>query len=128
MSHGPEQHIEHAEHAVHASHDVFDKQVTISIAIIAAVLAAITMLGHRAHNETLQLQGEALHERTDASNHHIEASDQWNFYQAQNIRSHQYKQLLGLLEVIVAKDGESAAAKQQLLREQWKKQVDKYEE
>src|SRR5438034_4734177 len=113
MSHGPEHHIEHAEHAVHASHDAFDKQVTISIAIIAAVLAAITMMGHRAHNETLQLQGEALHERTDASNHHIESSDQWNFYQAQNIRNHQYKQVLGLLEVIAGKDGESAAAKQQ---------------
>ena len=127
MSHGPEHQIEHAEHAAHASHDEFNKQVTISIAIVAAVLAAITMLGHRAHNETLQLQGEALQERTDASNHHIEASDQWNFYQAQNIRSHQYAQFLGLLDVIVTKEGEAAASKQQELRKRWQAQVDKYE-
>jgi Domain of unknown function (DUF4337) len=59
MSHGPEHQIEHAEHAAHAVHDDFNRKVTISIAGIAALLACVTMLGHRAHNETLQLQNEA---------------------------------------------------------------------
>lgn len=67
MSHGPEHQIEHAEHAIHASHDVFNKNVTMSIAMVAAVLACVTMLGHRAHNETLRLQGEALSLQTEAS-------------------------------------------------------------
>src|SRR5271155_2220914 len=67
MSHGPEHQIEQAEHAVHASHDNFNKNVTMSIAIVAAVLACVTMLGHRSHNETLRLQGEALSLQTEAS-------------------------------------------------------------
>jgi hypothetical protein len=68
MSHGPEHHIEHAEHAVHAALSDYDKQVTISIAIIAAVLACVTMLGHRAHNETLQLKTLSARQSTEASN------------------------------------------------------------
>jgi hypothetical protein len=78
MSHGPEQHIEHAEHAAHAAHKEYDKRVTISIAIIAAILACVTMLGHRAHNETLQLQ-------TLASRQSTEASNKWNYYQTKNL-------------------------------------------
>jgi uncharacterized protein DUF4337 len=128
MGHQAEHHIEHAEHAAHASRDEFDKQVTISIAIVAAVLAAVTLLGHRAHNETLQAQGAALQERNDASNHHIESSDLWNLYQAQNIRKHQYSQSLGLLEVVAVDKSEEAAAKQKKLHKYWQNQVDKYEE
>ena len=79
MSHGPEHHIEHAEHAVHASHDEFNKRVTMSIAIVAAVLACVTMLGHRAHNETLILQGDALRIQGEAlqlqSNASIESAE-----------------------------------------------------
>src|SRR5437879_2401487 len=84
MSHGPEQHMEHAEHAVHASHDEFNKRVTMSIAIVAAVLACVTMLGHRAHNETLILQGEALDLTTKASIKSTEAADKWQYYQSKN--------------------------------------------
>jgi hypothetical protein len=78
MSHGPEHQIEHAEHAVHASHSDYDKRVTISIAIIAAVLACVTMLGHRAHNDTLQLKTLAARQSTEASN-------KWNYYQTKNL-------------------------------------------
>ena len=67
MTHGPEQHMEHAEHAAHAAGDDFNRKVTMSIAIVAAVLACVTMLGHRAHNDTLRLQGEALELQTKAS-------------------------------------------------------------
>ena len=44
--------MEHAEHAVHAAHDPFDRRVSMTIAIVAAALACITMLSHRAHNAT----------------------------------------------------------------------------
>src|SRR5438270_11117390 len=77
MSHGPEHHIEHAEHAAHAAHDPFDKRVTLSIAITAAVLAAVTLLSHRAHNATLQFQ--------------MEASNQWNYFQAKKNRLYLYE-------------------------------------
>ncbi len=94
MSHGPEHHIEHAEHAAHASHDAFDRQVTISIAIVAAVLAFVTMMGHRSHNETLRLQGEALRLQTEGGVQYAQASDRWAQYQAYNIRSHLYLALI----------------------------------
>src|SRR5262249_11704378 len=84
MSHGPEDHIEHAEHAVHAAGDDFNRTVTMSIAIVAAVLACVTMLGHRAHNETLRLQGEALELQTKASIKSTETANKWAYYQGKN--------------------------------------------
>src|SRR5262245_52433706 len=99
MSHGPEHHIEHAEHAQHAAHDPFDRRVTVSIAVVAAVLAAITMLGHRAHNETLRLLGEALEFQTKAGINHSKAANKWALYQAQNIRGHMYLAMANMLEV-----------------------------
>ena len=92
MSHGPEQHIEHAEHAAHASHDEFNKRVTMSIAMVAAVLACVTMLGHRAHNETLilqgdalRIQGEALQFQTLATRESANAGKQWQYYGTKNL-------------------------------------------
>src|SRR3954468_3408346 len=92
MSHGPEHQIEHAEHAVHASHDDFNRKVTMSIAIVAAVLACVTMLGHRAHNETLvhqgdalRIQGEALQMQTNATRESANAGKQWQYYGTKNL-------------------------------------------
>jgi len=99
MTHGPEHHIEHAEHAAHASHDDFNKRVTMSIAIVAAILAAVTMLGHRAHNETLilqgqalqiqgealRIQGEAMQLQNDAGRESTNAAKHWQYYQAKNL-------------------------------------------
>jgi Domain of unknown function (DUF4337) len=92
MPHGPEHHIEHAEHAAHASHSEFAKRVTISIAIIAAAVACVTMLGHRTHTETLQLQTLAAHKAT-------EATDQWNYYQTKNTFHHLSELMLDQLKV-----------------------------
>jgi hypothetical protein len=125
MSHGPEHQIEHAEHASHAAHNHFDRRVTISIAIVAAVLACVTMLGHRSHNETLRLQGEALTLQTDANIKHTEGANKWAFYQAQNIRSHQYRAMLNLLDVLPTRDG--SEARQAKVTKDWQGQVDKYE-
>lgn len=100
MSHGPEHHIEHAEHAVHAAHSHFDKRVTISIAIVAAVLACVTMLGHRAHNRTLQLQTLATRQSTEASN-------RWNYYQTKNLFHLESQIVLDQLKLL-AKNAEPA--------------------
>jgi len=86
------EHIEHAEHAEHA-HDPFDKRIAVSIAIVAAVLAGISMLGHRKHNEVLQLT-------TEANIHHTQATDVWGEYQAVNIRDHGYDFSSGVLKEI----------------------------
>src|ERR1700676_469535 len=78
----PEVH-EEAEHAQHASHDPFDRRVALSMVVIAAVLASVKLLGHRAHDEVLASQIEA-------GVAHTQESDTWNLYQAQRLRYHIY--------------------------------------
>lgn len=117
MPHGPEQHIEHAEHAQHAAHNPFDRRVTLSIAIVAAILAAVSMIGHRAHNKTLLYQGEAIQFLNEASN-------KWNYYQAQKIRSHLYQGNLELLTEI-AKLGTGKISPD--TKNKWNEQIKKYE-
>lgn len=107
MTHGPEHHIEHAEHAAHASHDDFNKRVTMSIAIVAAVLACITMLGHRAHNETLLLQGQALNLQTEASIKSTETANKWAYYQSKNMFNLESEIMLDLLKVVATSSGSS---------------------
>src|SRR5260370_14245335 len=119
MSHGPEQQIEHAEHAAHAVHDDFNRKVTISIAGIAALLACVTMLGHRAHNETLQLQNEAGRMAT-------EATDAWNLYQTKNIRSFQARLMLNQMKIFAAKDGSGADT--EIVGKEYQDEVTKYAE
>jgi hypothetical protein len=112
------EHLEHAEHAQHALHDPFTARVALTIAVIAAVLAAVTLLSHRAHNETLQAQIEAGILQT-------QASDQWAFFQAKNIRQHEYRAYSDLLGVVAKEPGKENPAAQ--LSAKWTGQVDKYE-
>jgi len=63
-----------------------DRVIGLSMAIFAVMLAIATMLSHRSHTEEMLLQ--------------TRATDQWNYYQAKNIRSHVYEadaQLAALL-------------------------------
>src|SRR5262245_42825476 len=134
MTHGTEQHLEHAEHAQHAALNPFDRQVAMTMAIVAAVLAGVTMLSHRGHNETLRLQAEANSIQTEAARlqteaniHHTKASDQWAFYQAKNIRSHEFQALLMQTMFTPTREGTEAEQVQKAARRYWAAQVDKYE-
>ena len=62
------------EHSHHASGG-FDKRVAVTMAVIAATLAIVSVLGHLATTE--ELLGQQL------------ASDQWAYYQAKAIRRYQ---------------------------------------
>ncbi|MBI2807339.1 MAG: DUF4337 family protein [Planctomycetes bacterium] len=104
MTHGPEHHIEHAEHAAHAAHDGFNKQVTMSIAIVAAVLACVTMLAHRAHNDTLRLQGEALELQSKANIKSTETANKWAYYQGKNTFNLLSEITLDTLKVVAVRD------------------------
>ncbi len=68
MTHGPEHHLEEAEHAQHAAQNPFDRRVTLTMAIVAAMLACVTMLSHRAHNLTLQNQIKSNDNITERAN------------------------------------------------------------
>jgi Domain of unknown function (DUF4337) len=62
---------EHTEHAK----DPFDKRVAATMAILAAGLAIVSVLGHIYTTEELLLQQKA--------------SDQWSYYQAKSIRRYE---------------------------------------
>ena len=63
------------EHAEHAKENPALVPVTVTMAILAVLVAIVTLLGHRAHTEEVVLQAKA--------------SDQWAYYQAKNIRRHE---------------------------------------
>src|SRR5271167_4541045 len=101
------EHLEHAEHAEHNASDPFNRRVAVSIAVVAALMAGLSMLGHRTHNEVLEHQGDSNRLQTEAdimqtkaNIDHTHATDQWGFYQAKNIRQQMYTVNLGLLDVM----------------------------
>jgi hypothetical protein len=63
------------EHAAHAQANPSLAPVSLTMAVLAVLVAVATLLGHRAHTEEVVLQAKA--------------SDQWSYYQAKNIREHQ---------------------------------------
>src|SRR5450432_2196967 len=83
--------------------------VSLTISILAVLVAAVTLLGHRAHTEELLLQSQA--------------TDQWAFYQAKNIRLHEMQSMVDLLGSITPIDKEKNAA----LKEKYQKEVERYE-
>jgi len=118
MSHSVEHHIEHAEHAAHAAHDSFNTRVTISIAIIAAMLAGVSILGHKAHNRVILQQLEAAMIKNEGFN-------KWAQFQAYNVRSHLYQIAGDQAEFTAAKPSFEKNHEKSI--ERWKSQVDKYE-
>jgi Domain of unknown function (DUF4337) len=94
----------------HEEHDnPFLIPVSVTISVLAVLVAAVTLMGHRAHTEELLLQAQA--------------SDQWNFYQAKNIRLHEMQSVADMLETLAPQDKEKATA----MGEKYKKEVERYE-
>jgi hypothetical protein len=82
------EHLEQAEHAQHAAHSSgFDRKVAVTVAIIAAVLAGVAMLGHRKHNDTL------IH-KTVKGQLEVKETNTWAQYQSKRLR-----QQMDILEV-----------------------------
>ncbi len=98
------------ENAEEAHRDPALVPVTISMAILAVVLAAIALLSHRTHSEELLLQNKA--------------TDQWAYYQAKNIRRHTYELFLDLLSVSNPKDPVAA----EKLKEKYSSEIKRYKD
>jgi hypothetical protein len=83
-----EQAHEHAEHAEHAAHsnEPFTKRVAAAMAITAAVLALVSVLGSMAATEELLME--------------VKASDAWAQYQAKSIRRYQSEVTAGVLQAL----------------------------
>jgi Domain of unknown function (DUF4337) len=66
---------EELQEGIEKAKDPFDKRVAATMAILAAFLAVVSVLGHIMTTEELLLQQKA--------------SDQWSYYQAKSIRRYQ---------------------------------------
>src|SRR5260370_42620879 len=60
----------------HEAHSRKQRKVGVTMATIAALLAAVTLMGHRLHTEEVVVQ--------------TKAADGWAYYQAKNNRYHMY--------------------------------------
>ncbi len=72
------------------------KHVSFSMAVIAVLVALVTVLGHRTHTEAVLMQARA--------------SDQWNLYQAKKIRQNDTQLATDLLSGIAQRDNQAAEA------------------
>lgn len=98
------------EHAEQAQHDPTLAPVSLTLAILAVLVAAVSLLGHRAHTEELLFQNKA--------------TDQWAYYQAKNIRRHTYQLFLDLLSLEEPKNAERSAE----LKEKYQKELERYKD
>jgi len=66
------------------------KPVSFTMAVLAVLVAIVTVLGHRTHTEAVLLQARA--------------SDQWNLYQAKKIRQNDTELATDLLSAVELRD------------------------
>lgn len=82
--------------------------VTVTMAILAVLVAAVSLLGHRAHTEELL--------------HQTRATDQWAYYQAKDIRRHTYELFLDEMSVFTLQNSDPI----QKIRQKYEKEVELY--
>ena len=91
----PDELSELQENAEHGREHPSLAPISVTMAILAVFVAVVSLLGHRSHTEELLMQNRA--------------TDQWAYYQAKNIRRHNYEMGLDLLALVEFKDkGQSA--------------------
>jgi hypothetical protein len=98
------------EHAEHAKEDPTLAPVSVTIAVLAVLVAVASLLGHRAHTEEVVLQSKS--------------SDQWAFYQAKNIRRHT-NELFTDLSSVQPTNNPAALAK---LRDKYSQEAARYKD
>jgi hypothetical protein len=105
----PEEANELRETAEEAAHDPGLRPVSLTMAILAVLVAAVSLLGHRAHTEELLLQNKA--------------TDNWSYYQAKNIRRHTYELFLDLAAITPTNN----PAQADQLKEKYKREIERYD-
>jgi|SRR5579871_242821 len=97
-----------------------ERAIGLTMAIIAAFLASVTLVGHRLHTEEIVLQ--------------TKATDQWSYYQAKNSRYHMYTvdatlaELMGPQGAAASKDWKQKAADEHTQAEQIRQDNEKLDE
>jgi len=98
----------HSEHASHGHKDPFLAPVSVTMAALAVIAAAVSVLGHNAHTQAILLQ--------------TKATDQWAYYQAKSIRLHTYQAFLDFSKFVSLRDADAAAR----YAEKYQKEVERY--
>jgi len=91
----PDEFQELKEQAEEGSHHSSLAPVTITMAILAVLVAAVSLMGHRTHTEELLSQ--------------TKATDEWAYYQAKDIRRRSYEVVLDELGVFTLQNPAQAA-------------------
>jgi len=104
---GSEELQELHEHAEHAHHDPSLAPVSLTMAVLAVIVATVSLLGHRTHTEEVVFQNKA--------------SDEWAYFQAKSIRRHQDQMFVDLTSLMTAKEGGDAAKLQKEYSEEAKR-------
>jgi len=100
--------IELPEHHDAHSDDPLVLPVSLTISILAVLVAIVTLLGHRAHTEELSRE--------------TQAASRWTQYQAKSIRQHEAENTSDIVNLVAALDKEKGEA----LRKKYEKQVEHY--
>lgn len=82
--------------------------ISVTMAILAVCVAVVSLMGHRSHTEEILMQNRA--------------TDQWAYYQAKNIRLHNYQMSLELLGLVDFKDKGQASK----VSEKYQSEADRY--
>jgi hypothetical protein len=98
------------EHAEHGREHPDLAPVSLTMAVLAVLVATVSLLGHRTHTEEIILQNKV--------------TDQWAYYQAKNIRRHNDEMFADLTTIVAAKDAEASAK----LGEKYHSEADRYKE
>jgi Domain of unknown function (DUF4337) len=106
----PESIHEMHEHAEKAREESRLVGATFTMSVMAVLVAAISVLGHRAHTRTLLDQ--------------TKGADAWAEYQARNIRRHNYQLFIDLFSVVPVKN----SAQAEKIEHQYTGEIQRYQE
>jgi len=95
---------EHAEHG----HVPGMAPVSFTMALLAVLVAVVTLMGHRSHTEEILLQNKT--------------TDEWAYYQAKNLRRNNLEALRDVMGALPGKDSEKAEA----LEKKFDASIEKY--
>jgi Domain of unknown function (DUF4337) len=98
------------EHAEHAREHPDLAPISLTMAVLAVLVATVSLLGHRTHTEEIISQNKV--------------TDQWAEYQAKNIRRHTDELFADLTGVVATKDEEAVAK----LKEKYRAEADRYKD
>lgn len=104
MSEGIELHEHHHAHP----DDPLVMPVSLTMSILAVLLAMVTLLGHRAHTEELSRE--------------TQAASRWTQYQAKSIRQHESETASDLVNLVAPLNKEKGEA----LRKKYEQQLEHY--